>query len=154
MPGPNVVILNIYAPHLSQERCLLWENLLTSLLRDCRWIFWGNWNFFERTKDKSNLKESTMTEMEKRIFKELKEAFQLEDPFPASNRIRFSWDSKRQDGSRVMVRLDRPYSFSMNGAITLRSNYKILGNCVHSNHLPVWRRLWLEPESKKNQLLS
>ena len=81
-----------------------------------------------------------MTKMEKRIFEELKEAFQLEDPFPASNRIHFTWDSKRQDGSRVMAHLDRSYSFGMNGAITSGSNYRILGECVHSDHLPVWRR--------------
>ena len=103
MPGPDITIFNIYAPHLFRERCLLWEELLISLSRDYRWIFSGDWNFVERTEDKSNLRESTMTEMEKRIFKEVKEAFQLEDPFPASNHIRFSWDNKRQDGNRVMA---------------------------------------------------
>ena len=103
----------------------------------------------ERAIDKSNLKESIITEVEKRIFEELKDAFQLEDPFPASNRIRFSWDSKRQDGSRVMARLDRSYTFIIPGAITTGANYRILGDCVHSDHLPVWRRLWLVPETKR-----
>ena len=48
-----------------------------------------------------------------------------------------------------MSHLDRSYSFGMNGAITSRANYRILGDCVHSDHLPVWRRLWLEPETKR-----
>ena len=75
VPGMDLTILNIYAPHLSRERCLLEEELLTSLPRDCRWVFLGDWNFVERAIDKSNLKESIMLEMEKRIFEELKEAF-------------------------------------------------------------------------------
>ena len=110
VPGMDLGILNIYAPHSSHERCLLWEELLTSLSRDCRWVFSSDWNFVERAMDKSNLKESIMSELEKRIFGELKDTFQLEDPFPDSNSIRFSWDSKRQDGSRVMARLDRSYA--------------------------------------------
>ena len=80
VPGMDLAILNIYAPHLSHERCLLWEELLTSLPGDCRWVFSGDWNFVERAIDKSNLKESIMSEMEKRVFKELKDTFQLEDP--------------------------------------------------------------------------
>ena len=149
MPGSDIAILNVYAPHSSCERCMLWEELLSSLPRDCKWIGLGNWNFVERAIDKPNLKESIITEVEKRVFEELKDAFQLEDPFPASNRIRFSWDSKRQDGSRVMARLDKSYTFITPGAITTGANYRILGDCVHSDHLPVWRKLWLVPETKR-----
>ena len=149
MPGMDLAVLNIYAPHSSRERCLLWKELLASLPRDYRWVFSGNWNFVERAIDKSNLKESIVSELEKRFFEELKGTFQLEDPFPASNRIQFSWDSKRQDGSRVMARLDRTYAFSTTGASITGANYRIFGDCVHSDHLPVWRRLWLEPKSKR-----
>ena len=147
MPGLDLAVLNIYALHLSWERCLLWEELLALLPRDCRWVFSGDWNFVERAIDKSNLKESIVSEMEKRVFEELKGTFQLKDPFLASNRIRFSWDSKRKDG--VMACLDRTYAFSTTGVSTTGANYRIFGDCVHSDHLPVWRRLWLEPESKR-----
>ena len=147
--GTDLTILNVYAPHASHERCLLWEELINSLPRDCRWVFSGDWNFVERAIDKSNLKESIMSEMEKRVFGEMKDTFQVEDPFPASNRIRFSWDSKRKDGSRVMARLDRSYTYKLNNATTTGANYRILGDCAHSDHLPVWRRLWLEPEKKR-----
>ena len=90
VPSMDLAILNVYAPHSSHERCLLWEELLTLLPRDYMWVFSGDWNFVERAIDKSNLKESIMWEMEKRVFGELKDTFQVEDPFPASNRIRFS----------------------------------------------------------------
>ena len=151
VPGMDLAILNVYTPHSSHERCLLWEELLTSLPRDCRWVFSGDWNFVERAIDKSNLKESIMSEMEKRVFGELKDTFQVQDLFPTSNRICFSWDSKRQDGSRVMAHLDRLYAFNFNGAITTGTNYRIIGGCVHSDHLPIWRRLWLEPETKRRK---
>ena len=149
MPGQDLAILNIYAPHSSHERCLLWEELLTLLTRDCIWVFVGDWNFVEKATDKSNLKESIVSEMEKRIFEELKDTFQVEDPFPTTNRIRYSWDSKRQDGTRVMARVDMTYAFITIGAITTGANYRILGDCVQSDHFPVWRRLWLVPESKR-----
>ena len=42
MPGQDLAILNIYAPHSSHERCLLWEELFTSLPRDYRWVFAGD----------------------------------------------------------------------------------------------------------------
>ena len=48
-----------------------------------------------------------------------------------------------------MARLDRSYSFAINGAITTGANYRILGDCIHSDHLPVWRKLWLESETKR-----
>ena len=149
LPGSDITILNVYAPHSSHERCLLWEELLSLLPRDYRWIFVGDWNFVERAIDKSNLKESVVTEVEKRVFEELKDVFQLEDPFPASNRIQFSWDNKRQDSSRVMARLDRSYTFITPGAIITGANYRILGDCVHSDHLPVWCKLRLVPETKR-----
>ena len=75
VPGMDLAILNIYAPHSSYKRCFLWEELLTSLPRDCRWVFSGDWNFVERAIDKSNLKESIMSETEKRVFGEQKDTF-------------------------------------------------------------------------------
>ena len=120
-----------------------------TLPRDYRWVFSRDWNFIERAVDKSNLRESITTKMEKRLFKELKENFQLEDPFPAYNRIHFSWDSRRQDGSRIIARLDRTYSFSLPGSVTAGSNYRILGDNVHSDHLPIWKRIWLVQETKR-----
>ena len=48
-----------------------------------------------------------------------------------------------------MARLDRSYAFKTIGATTTGSNYRILGDCSHSDHLLVWRRLWLETERKR-----
>ena len=40
--GMDLAILNVYAPHSSHKRCLLWEELLTLLSRDFRWVFSGD----------------------------------------------------------------------------------------------------------------
>ena len=110
VPGQDISVLNIYAPHSSTERCALWGELLEVLPRDCRWILAGDWNFVERRVDKSSSRASSVTEIERRVFQELKEALQVEDSFPASSRLRYTWDSQHRDRSRVLARLDRIYT--------------------------------------------
>jgi endonuclease/exonuclease/phosphatase family metal-dependent hydrolase len=73
----------------------------------------------------------------------------VEDNFPRNNRIRFSWDSRRRDGSRILARLDRFYSFNYLGVNATEVDYRILGDSVHSDHLPVWRQVWLDKEDKR-----
>ena len=87
--------------------------------------------------DKSNLKESNVMENKRRLFEEFKEVFQLVNLFLAANRIRFSWDSKRRDGSRVLARLDRSYLFIAPSSIISGANYKIFSDRVHLDHLPI-----------------
>ena len=48
-----------------------------------------------------------------------------------------------------MARLDRSYTSNPSGATVTGTNYRIIGDCAYSDHLPVWRRLWLEPETKR-----
>lgn len=55
VPGDDVAMLNVYAPHSSPERSALWSELLKSKLGDCRWIITRDWNFVERHHDKTNL---------------------------------------------------------------------------------------------------
>jgi endonuclease/exonuclease/phosphatase family metal-dependent hydrolase len=73
----------------------------------------------------------------------------VEDNFPSSNRIRFSWDNRRRNRIRVLARLDRVYSFQATGALKTVVEYEILGNCNHSDHFPVWCKILLQPEEKK-----
>ena len=103
----------------------------------------------ERSVNKSNLHDSTLTEMERRFFDELKITFQVEDKFLDSNRIWFSWDSKYRDGTCVLARLDRTYAFIDPGGKTSSSNYRIFGNSVHLDHLQVWQKVWLATEVKQ-----
>lgn len=149
VPGEDVGVLNVYAPHNSQERCFLWEELLTCLPRDCRWVFIGDWNFVEQARDKSNLTPSHISGEEKRLFNTLKEVLQVEDKFPISNRIKYSWDNRRSGSGRVLARLDRIYSYIDNGKEVSCNDYRILGDSSHSDHLPVWRQLTLVEEEKR-----
>ena len=89
----------------------------------------------ELSRDKSNSRLSATTEIEKRIFGELKTLFQVADNFPQGGPIRYSWDSKKNDGLRVLARLDRFYSFPE--AAVSHADYRILGDSNHSDHLPV-----------------
>lgn len=150
VPGRDVAILNIYAPHTSTSRCNLWIELLAKLPRDCRWICTRDWNFVETNLDKSNLRAPSTSEAEKRMFREFKETFHVRDCFPASNRIKYSWDSRRGDGARMLARLDRTYTFTVDNEHTTHRDYHILGDSAHSDHLAVWRRVWLEKEVKRS----
>ena len=62
VPGGDIGILNVYAPHKSPERCVLWLELIDNLPRNCKWIMIGNWNFVERGRDKSNDRASITSE--------------------------------------------------------------------------------------------
>ena len=150
VPGTDVAIINIYAPHTPAQRCALWLKLIASLPRDCRWIMTGDWNFVERPDDKSSQKLSQTTVEERREFKEFKELFQVEDNFPSAQRLKYSTDNKRGGRDIILARLDRYYTFSDGGDPTSKDNYKILGDCSASDHLHVWRQICFELQPKSS----
>ena len=88
--GGDVAVLNVYAPHSLAERSALWMELLARLPQGCRWLMAGDWNFVERSVDKSNSRLSSVTKEEKRIFQEFKDHFQVEDSFSAGSRLKYS----------------------------------------------------------------
>ena len=134
----------MYAPSSSAwERMELWEELLILLPRNGHWIFVGDWNFVENRCNKSTSYGHLALEQEKLVFSDLTSALQVEDCFPASNQIWFSWDNKCQNGVRVLARLDRIYSFQAANATQVMTHYEILGNNNHSDHLPVKGRIML-----------
>jgi exonuclease III len=93
--GGDIAILNVYAPNSTAARCELWEELIETLPKDCRWLCAGDWNFVERRQDKSRNNNYIMTAEERRLFELLKSTFDIHDPFPASNMVRYSWDNRR-----------------------------------------------------------
>jgi exonuclease III len=95
VPGQDVGVLNVYAANRAAKRCELWCEMLSSLPRDCRWICAGDWNFVESPSDRSRPKDPLMTVEERQLFGQLKATFDLEDPFPPSNSVRYSWDNRR-----------------------------------------------------------
>ena len=110
----------------------------------------GDWNFVENHRDKSSHRVSYRSEEEKRIFSELKDIFQVEDDFPASNRLKYSWDSRHREGHRLMARLDRSYTSPSPVDSPCGDNYQIFRDCIHSDHLPVWRQLRLAVSEKRS----
>lgn len=143
LPGGDIAILNVYCPHNSPQRCLLWEELMNSLPQGCRWIALGDWNFVEHARDKSNNRATNRTIEEKRLFHEFKALLQVEDNFPRSNKIKFSWDNRRVDGQRILARLDRAYVFEGSQSQPSYHSYRIFGDTSFSDHLPVWREVHL-----------
>lgn len=140
LPGGDVAIANIYAPHSSPiVRAQLWQDLVRALHPDFRWILCGDWNMVESHKDKSSSCGHILSGMEKFEFDRLKAHCQVEDYFNYSSPLNFSWDNKRKDGPRVLARLDRFYSFTNldPNQSTHITSYDILGDCGLSDHLPI-----------------
>jgi hypothetical protein len=89
--------------------------------------------------DNSNPSGNIACDAERLVFTRLLAHLQVEDYFPFTDPIRFSWDSKRRTGIRTMKRLDCVYCYANpNGPPNTHvMEYKILGECAHSDHLPV-----------------
>jgi hypothetical protein len=148
VPGQDIGILNVYAANRANERCELWSEILLDLPRDCRWIFVGDWNFVEKASDRSRPKVPLMTENERLLFQQLKTTFAVEDPFPLNNAVKFNWNNRKTGEQRLLARLDRVYSFSQGVPVT-NSDYKIRGDNSISDHLPVFRQIWLSNQEQR-----
>ena len=114
-------------------------------------ILVGDWNFVENRHDKSNNCGHLASEYKKLVFLNLITVLQIEDRFPSSNQICYSWDNKRWNGERVLARLDKVYAFQDVGGQQTMTHYKVLGDSNHSNHLPVKYRILLKPSKNKRR---
>ena len=147
-----MAILNVYAPNSIGERCLLWQEMIDSLPLDCKWVLASDWNFVSNPRDKTSECGGLISGMEARVFAQLVDLLQVNDPFLNSNRLQFSWDNRRRTRLRVLARLDRVYPFNPVGNVAVAEEYFILGNSSHSDHLPVWCKITLQPEPKRKSL--
>lgn len=97
----------------------------------------------EDSRDKSSTNGRILSGFEKLEFELLKTHLHVDDYFDRSNPIKFSWDSRRHDGHRVLVRLDRCYTFANfnNRRDSHILEYEILGDCTLSDHLPIFLSL-------------
>lgn len=87
---------------------------------------------------------------EKRLFMSLKTILHIDDGFLASNLVRYCWDNRRRNKIRAMARLDRIYRFQpIGGQRVVPLENHILGDCVYSDHLFVWRRIQLTHEQSR-----
>jgi hypothetical protein len=92
--------------------------------------------------------EMLLTKNERQLFQQLKSTFEVEDPFPPNSAVRFSWDNHRSGTQRMLARLNRVYSFKSPGEVVTNADYKIRGDNSFSNHLAVFRQVWLTRETK------
>jgi hypothetical protein len=104
-------LINIYASIDSSVRIELWEELIRVLPQDCRFVLLGDFNFVEFLEDKSNLCEKLLPQGEKMVFFQLQNSLGIENRYPATCPIHFSWDNRQQDGVCIFARLDRIYFF-------------------------------------------
>jgi exonuclease III len=149
LPRGDISILNVYANNDAAARCMLWRDLLANLPQDCRWIMVGDWNFVERSQDKSRNNNQTMSVEERGLFESLTTTLGVIDAFPASNRVRYSWDNKRTVGLRTLARLDRIYTPTELSGNTKVDEYAILRDSSLSDHLPVHRRVMLQDQGAR-----
>jgi hypothetical protein len=136
--------MNVYASTDVRECIALWNELLHTLPRDCRWTCSGDWNAVEHGEDKSMTCGKITIDGEKLLFEQLTSALKVKDAFPNTSPIKYSWDNKKQDRIKILARLDRMYLFQLVSVDTRPIvEYYIRGDNNHSNHLPILRKLLL-----------
>jgi hypothetical protein len=146
MPGGDIAILNVYVPNLPSECMSLWDELILSLLQNCRWIIGGDWNMVTEVEDNSNPTGHVASEAEKMEFARLTSHLQVIDFFQRSRPLVYTWDNKRRVGTQTLKRLDRFFCYENpcgppNSHI---KKYYILGDSQLSDHLPVQLQLELQ----------
>ena len=110
--GRDLAVLNVYAPNTLQERIHLWQELRRGLPNDCQWVACGDWNIVEDAEDKSIRSGRILIGVELLEFNSFKAQLSLYNFFSRQSAIRFLWDNLQRDGEKVLVRLDRVYSFA------------------------------------------
>ena len=87
-----------------------------------------------------------MPQGEKLVWDAFKSSLHLRDAFNHTGRLKYTWDNKRRDGSRILGRLDRHYVSSSSGSYLHLSSWNciIKGDCSDSDHLLVAVELILQ----------
>jgi hypothetical protein len=138
--------VNIYVLNDSNERCILWEQLILSLTTTCRWIIAEDFNMVEQRCDKTNPCRRLIPFREHHLFNSLKEHLQLSELARSTGILAFSWDNQRWDGACLLARLDRVYIFRQtlpSGAFPV-SQYVIRGDGTLFDHCPLYLSILLE----------
>lgn len=131
LEGGHIGILDIYASNLASERGATWNEMSQSLLVDCRWIITGDFNLMENPLDRStSLCNRFMGLKEDLAWTNIKNKYNIKDNFSKDEGPLYSWDNIREDGIRVLAKLDRFYSFlsSIQNPSSHIMHYQILGD--------------------------
>ena len=106
IPGGDLGILNIYAPNDQHERKELWLSLQEILPKDIRWLVGGDFTMVKRERNKSSYYSKLISPSERLAWETVKLNMGVCDTFDARNGLHFSWNNGRQDGQRILARLD------------------------------------------------
>ena len=89
---------------------------------------------------------------EQLVFEALKAFLQVGEPARLSDSLKFSWNNYRQDGLRILARLDRFYIFqSLPTTYRQIIAYKIRGDTGWSDHMPVELSLQLQGRPRSSR---
>ena len=136
IPSDNLGVINIYALNDPLYRCILWETLLRELPRHRKWIVMGDFNMVEARIDKSFQCSRMISGHEKMLFNALKDAFMIQEPTREVNGLSYTWDNLRFNGVRILAKLDRCYSFTLD-ARRLVIRCRINRDATNFNHNPI-----------------
>jgi hypothetical protein len=110
-------LVNLYASNDSAARSRQWEALMIELPTTYKWILAIDFNMVEHRKDKTNQCGRMIPLAERVLFNAMKIHLQVGDNLCSPNSQKFNWNNLRNDGSRVLARLDRIYVFHANGTM-------------------------------------
>jgi len=128
LPSSDVGIINIYVPNDFPSRCQLWDTLIRELPTSCRWILAGDFNMVEQRHDRTNPYGRMILAAERTLFSNLKRHLHVDDNPRSDGSLLYSWDNFRDDGHRILARLDMVYLFKNSVRVANRKllEYKFL----------------------------
>lgn len=105
----------------------------------CRWILAGDFNMVEARQDKTNPCGRLVPILEPGLLTNLKRHLNVEDNRRSPDSLPYSWDNFRNNGQRILARLDRAYLFKNSSGQSQRKliNYSIRSDNGWSDHSPV-----------------
>ena len=87
----------------------------------------GDFNFVECTSNKTTSYNRLISKIERRLWNELKQTLDIGEIFNRDNGLKYSWDNEREEGQRIIVRLDKVYVINnrLGGFSRAIKSYKI-----------------------------
>ena len=131
----------------------MWPTLQEALPPNIRWIVGGDFNMVENEGDKSCYCSQLISPSKKLIWEATKIRLGIQEKFRAGNGHRFSWDNGRNEGQRILARLDRFYTFIDHPISPILSieSFSVKGDTSLSDHLPIRISLNLGEQTQKKQ---
>ena len=111
----------------------------------------GNFNFVEYASDKTTHCSRLISEVERSLWNEVKQTFDIEETFSRGSGLRYLWDNGQEEGQRILARLDKIYVFNdpSRGFSRVITLYRVRRDCGILNPLPVTYKMVLGQATKR-----